>query len=341
MATLVQEGVGEQPPILEIRVVGGAFLVTDGQGRRVGQAVPGGPILTEIPNGIYYPHEEPDDAGAAVMTSPQVAVAIIPDAAAGAYRIALTATSTVAGRLRVIGEQTDFTLHQTTLALGLTAGQAYEFDVEFDPASTTAPTITQLAAASPTGDTYLRSGNPNTNEGAALFLRVRPTGDNRALLRFDESDLVTAIGSGTLVSAQLELTIVDNADNWGPSGRTIDAHRLTQAWTELGATWNCANDTDPGNPVPDCPTEAWEMSTTGPNPWLMPTTTTVLMTNGLRGVVTFDVTADVAAFLSGAASNYGWVLKRTDEGPSGSVDFGSRESGVVPRLALRVRQVQP
>jgi hypothetical protein len=61
-----------------------------------------------------------------------------------------------------------------------------------------------------------------------------------------------------------------------------------------------------------------------------------MLTNGMRGVVTFDVTADVQAFLSGAA-NVGWLVKRTDEGPSGAVDFGARESGTPPRLVLQVQ----
>jgi hypothetical protein len=49
------------------------------------------------------------------------------------------------------------------------------------------------------------------------------------------------------------------------------------------------------------------------------------------------VTADVAAYLGGVVANFGWVLKRTDEGPRGAVDFGSRESGAAPRLVLTLR----
>jgi len=63
----------------------------------------------------------------------------------------------------------------------------------------------------------------------------------------------------------------------------------------------------------------------------------VLMTNGARGVVALDVTADVTAYLGGSAADFGWLLKRTDEGPSGAVDFGSRESATAPRLVLTVQ----
>lgn len=41
---------------------------------------------------------------------------------------------------------------------------------------------TSLPAAA---DTYVRSGAADTNEGGAPFLRVRASGDNRGLVRFD------------------------------------------------------------------------------------------------------------------------------------------------------------
>lgn len=41
------------------------------------------------------------------------------------------------------------------------------------------PTLTTLAVVK---DSYLRQGAPNTNEGGSLFLRVRESGDNAALV---------------------------------------------------------------------------------------------------------------------------------------------------------------
>jgi hypothetical protein len=199
--------------------------------------------------------------------------------------------------------------------------------VEIAPAST---------MVTPAADTYLRAGNPNQNQGTESVLRVRPDGDNRSLIQFDQAAVAALVGSGTVTAARLELTIVENFDNWGPSGRTVDVHRLTQAWTEFGATWNCGDDLEPVDPNPDCPTTAWAMSGQGTRPWVATPTATVTLTTGLRGVVAFDVTADVQAFLSGAA-NVGWLVKRTDEGPSGAVDFGARESGTPPRLVLQVQ----
>ena len=61
----------------------------------------------------------------------------------------------------------------------------------------------------------------------------------------------------------------------------------------------------------------------------------MLHTNGLRGWVDYDVTADVAAFLTGTP-NYGWLLKKTAEGASGRVDYASREGAEADRPKLVV-----
>ena len=52
-----------------------------------------------------------------------------------------------------------------------------------DPAALVSPQAPIDRAVPITGDTYLRQGEPNQNFGTAAILRVRPTGDNRALLR--------------------------------------------------------------------------------------------------------------------------------------------------------------
>lgn len=206
------------------------------------------------------------------------------------------------------------------------------------------------------GDTYLRSGVPNTNEGGSSFLRVRASGDNRALVRFDQAALVATVGSGTLVSASLELSITANGDNWGASGRTISVFRLTKEWVEgngfvdgglppsrgsgEGATWACAVDSDIADVTKDCSgATEWEMGMPSQpllHPWVEPSTATVLITNGLSGTVSFDVTADVQAFLSGSVPNDGWIVKKDVEGAAGLVELASREAGNGPRLVLTV-----
>jgi len=190
----------------------------------------------------------------------------------------------------------------------------------------------------PSADTYLREGAPNQNQGTETSLRLQNSGNNRALLMWDPTVISQAIGAGTLMAARIELTISDNGDNWGTSGRTIDLHPMTRAWTETGATWNCAEDANPINRRPDCAdTTAWEM---GPpdsaHPWVPTPTATLTIHNGDTGVVTFDVTADVAGIVTGGGAQYGWILKKTNERANGRVEFGSRESASGPRLVLTV-----
>lgn len=198
-------------------------------------------------------------------------------------------------------------------------------------------------------DTYVKSGQDNRNVGAGEFIRIRSDGSNRALVRFDQNALTSAIGSGTVLSAKLRMTIVDNGNNWGPTGRTVDAHRLLADWTEgngteanrgagPGATWSCAADSNITNLAKDCLGLAeWEMGQ--PNnpavrPWAQTPTDTQTINNGQAGIVEFDVTADVTAFVDGTSANYGWILRKTNEDLTGLVSFGTRESAAVAQLVV-------
>lgn len=161
----------------------------------------------------------------------------------------------------------------------------------------TAATQTQILQAA--ADTYVRKGGANTNEGASTFVRLRASGENRALVRFDQAAIVNALGGGTLVSAKLQLDIVKNSNNWGPGGRSLELHRLNMNWTEgngrnadvpnkldfrgtgPSATWNCATDSNIANQKADCDEDDdWEMrlSKQKPNspPWVETPTASVL-----------------------------------------------------------------
>src|SRR5689334_19379364 len=69
------------------------------------------------------------------------------------------------------------------------------------------------------GDTYLRNGAPNQNQGGDLVLRVQSSGNNRVLVFFNNAAITSSIGSGTLLHAELELPIDNTGTNWGASGR--------------------------------------------------------------------------------------------------------------------------
>jgi hypothetical protein len=183
------------------------------------------------------------------------------------------------------------------------------------------------------GDTYVRQGHPNQNQGAETYMRVRANGHNRALVAFDQGAIEDAVGGTPVVSAKLRLYIVDNRDNWG-DGRMVSVHRMTTRWTEEAATWNCPDDQDLGNGKPDG--DEWAMNGGGSGwPFLITPTGSVLHTEGLLGWIEFDVTADVQAFLGGTADNFGWILKKDEEGQPGRVDYTSREAGAYgPELLL-------
>jgi len=106
------------------------------------------------------------------------------------------------------------------------------------------------------GDTYLKSGSPNQNEGASTFVRVQPCGSNRIFVQFNQAEIQSVINGGTLVSAVLQMTIIDNGDNWG-TGRTVDVHIVLVDWTEgdsisgEGATWKCPRDSNIASSQPD------------------------------------------------------------------------------------------
>ncbi|MCP4655119.1 MAG: hypothetical protein GY856_06825, partial [bacterium] len=70
-------------------------------------------------------------------------------------------------------------------------------------------------------DAYLRQGHPNRNQGSESYLRIRSSGKNRALVHFDQERIEAIGASGSLVTAQLELYIESNADNWTPDGGEV------------------------------------------------------------------------------------------------------------------------
>ncbi|MCW5830699.1 MAG: VCBS repeat-containing protein [Deltaproteobacteria bacterium] len=220
--------------------------------------------------------------------------------------------------------------------------------------------LPQAASADPVtisidagADTYVRNGADNTNEGGAAFLRIQQSGNNRALVHFSQVELQGPLRGRNLISATLKADIVHNGNNWGSTGRTVDAHRMRQGWSEgngkvagispsdrgdgPGATWNCAIDANISNQAKDCTANtAWNMGGSGERPWELVPTGTVLIQNQQSGTVSWDVTADVQAFLDGSVPNHGWLLRKTNEGQSGLVEFASRESGNPPSLVLVV-----
>jgi hypothetical protein len=199
---------------------------------------------------------------------------------------------------------------------------------------------TSLVTLTASGDTYLRQGAPNSNQGTETLLRLQQSGDNRVLVQFDQQTLEQAVGNARIRSAKLRLYIASNANNWGVAAREVNVHRMTQAWSEPGATWNCPDDTDPANSSADC-VPNWAMDGSEAPPFRTAPTQVILHENLQTGWVEWDVTSDVDDFLSHQAANHGWVMRKDEEGASGQVEYASRENTQAPQLVIELGEPEP
>ncbi len=191
--------------------------------------------------------------------------------------------------------------------------------------SFTPPAQAQRQSLIATQDTYLRRFSPDRNQGGLEILRVLALARNRCLVQFDQQAIATAVAGRTIVSAKLRLNIAQNLF-LGNTGREVAVHRMTQSWTELGATWNCPDDTDTSNRRPDC--TRWNMRNSSQWPFVVTPTAAVLHRNGQSGAVEWDVTPDVAQFLAGTADNFGWIVKKVKELKPGRVKYSSRDGAL-------------
>jgi hypothetical protein len=97
-----------------------------------------------------------------------------------------------------------------------------------------------------------------------------------------------------------------------------------------GASWACAEG-DQGS----CPRSDWMLGSAVSTIAAAPTAV-VRHDSQSEGWVEFDVTDDVMAFLSGEASNFGWLIKRGDETTPGLVAYSTREGTRRPELHIKV-----
>ena len=159
---------------------------------------------------------------------------------------------------------------------------------------------------------------------------------------------VSGVNLANVTSASLILSLKQSPFNWGGSGRPVDAHRLLESFTEgngwnaanlqgngAGVTWNCSSDTDISNNQSNCATQ-W-----GGGSFAAATAAALTITDQFQGLVSWDVTADVAP--AGSVAELAWLIKKQDEGEDGVAEFHSRESAanlgdpaLAPRLLLVV-----
>jgi peroxiredoxin len=150
-----------------------------------------------------------------------------------------------------------------------------------------------------TADAYIAAGSPNQNHGSDTIMDVFNGRDG--LVRFD----ISSIPAGSTVTAATLTMVVPSVT--GANTKNYGVNRILVDWNESTVTWN-----SPG-------------STAGTHYATNPTASTLIPG---EGTYNFDVTADVASFISGSATNYGWRVKWISNisGTPTQIDVGSREN---------------
>jgi hypothetical protein len=203
------------------------------------------------------------------------------------------------------------------------------------PGGTTAVSVALPVLA----DSLLRGDARDQAGGAEPLLRIGGSSPDRAVIRFRQADIAAAVGSGSFLSASLEL-YAESSSRWSDDSRPVGVYRLTRNWTEAGATWNCPEDTNPANAIPNC-AQTWNGGRGESSRF---ETASRVHHNSLAGYVAYDVTDDVGGFLVGAATNFGWLIKKRDEQQdNGEVGYTAREgaAGQRPRLVVESLNVAP
>lgn len=179
------------------------------------------------------------------------------------------------------------------------------------------------ATTTAVNDATVTQGSPTSNFGTATTLSVSSgNGVNRRVyLKFDLSQCRPAIPSTAGVrraTLRLYATGVPSAC------RTIDLFRATASWTESGITWN----NQPfGTALNNPPTASRSASFTMGTPSGCQNQATGSYITGATP------TGDVASFVAGGTTNFGWMLRDDAEG-SGTTQtatFSGKNLGTIPQ----------
>ena len=156
-------------------------------------------------------------------------------------------------------------------------------------------------------DTYvsLGGGNPSKNFGTdtTMFVNTGSSQNRRIYISFDLTRCSPSIPATTTVSIAVLRTYVTVLPT---VCRTQDIFRVTGSWTETGITWNNQPfGTSSNNPPSGQRTDSIDV---GAAP--CQNSTTGAYVSG------WDVATDVQAFVSGTATNYGWMIRDDVESSS-------------------------
>jgi hypothetical protein len=207
------------------------------------------------------------------------------------------------------------------IGVGTAAGRAASLSLT---SQTLTPYRTCVLTATPAAatveiDTTARQANAGTNFGTVNTLTVASANaaNQRTYLRFDLTQCTPAIpASATVRLATLRLFVT----GLPAVCRTVDLFRVTATWTETGLTWtNQPFGTAINNPPTASRTGSFDVGT--------PVGCQNRTNNAY--VVGGTVTTDVAAFVSGGATNFGWMLRDDVEGstPARTTTFSAKNAG--------------
>jgi autotransporter-associated beta strand protein len=146
----------------------------------------------------------------------------------------------------------------------------------------------------------------DNNDGAGGDIGIYYSRD-RSVLRFDFSQLPAG---ATISSANLNLT-VSGTFGGNPNGESMNAYRLTQAWTEGGVTWNRYDGTT-----------AWATAGGDYDGTVRATSTA---NAGVGQTVTWDVTTLAQEWANNTSPNQGLII--INSGSTNGLHFASKESG--------------
>jgi hypothetical protein len=164
---------------------------------------------------------------------------------------------------------------------------------------------------------------PTSNFGAATTLTTSSAAvaNQRIHVRFDLAACIPAIPTTAIVrlaTLRLYLTAVPGVC------RTLDLFRVTVTWTESGITWNNQPfGTTLNNPA------------SGSRSGSLTVGTPVGCGNMVAGYVTgAAVTSDVAAWVAGSASNFGWMIRDDAEGSvtTRTATFSAKDLGTIAQV---------
>lgn len=207
----------------------------------------------------------------------------------------------------------------TITAVGVLASGARQIHQRADVAVFAAPVTITAQPGSPGKDTYLSDGaSKNWNFSNSNDLMVNNRGSN-VIHTVIEFGLPSALAGARVDSAILELNLERAADI---NNGVLDVHRVTQAWTETGATYESFDGTNPwGTPGGDYD-PAVEASASIPN--------------ATPSRHQWNITGLVKGWLDGTTPNLG-LLIRASAGLVDKAEFTSSDdssAGDRPKLIL-------